>query len=133
MTKTLLLPLQAEDNRPIRDALGNLVSIPEHAGAFVAAVNWHGRLLKGLNDTLEHLRANRAMRTQYSVAHANASQAVQAAEQLIAEATKAPKLPAPEEADEEELTALMVNMLDMDIGPGDFAKAIVKKYRVFLK
>lgn len=39
LTSTLQLPLAAADNRPIYDRVGKLVSVPEHAQMFVAAVN----------------------------------------------------------------------------------------------
>lgn len=43
--KKLALPLTGSDNRCIRDALGNVVSIPEHAEAFAHTMNMHQRLM----------------------------------------------------------------------------------------
>lgn len=130
--KPLLLPLQAEDNRPIRDALGNLVSIPEHAGAFVAAVNHMPLAIQAMDKAAAVIQHARDLAESDEIA-ALLQDMKQHLNDVARSAESRAKLPAPEEADEEELTALMVNMLDMDIGPGDFAKAIVKKYRVFLK
>jgi hypothetical protein len=48
---------------------------------------------------------------------------------IMAQKTGLP--PAPQEAGADELEHLMGEMLDQDIGVGDFAEAITKRYKVF--
>lgn len=129
--KELTLPLTGGDNRCIRDALGNVVSIPEHAQAFAHAMNCHKAMLEGLRACVFPLEVLKGHTRPDSTAERNAISALQTVRDLIvfAESQKLP--PAPTEATVDDLTDLMGGILDQDVGVGDFAREIVKKYKVF--
>lgn len=57
MTQPLALPLRGKPNCPIYDANGALVSITEHAEAFVAAMNNQAELLAALEVSRRTLSA----------------------------------------------------------------------------
>lgn len=127
--KPLLLPLQAEDNRPIRDAAGQLVSIIEHAQAFVAAVNHLPLAIKAMDEAAgvllgawERAESDESADVLHEARiHLN---------DVARSAEKGAKLPAPLEATTDELAETMDRILDQDTGVLDFAKEIVKRYRV---
>lgn len=129
--KELALPLTGGDNRCIRDALGNVVSVPENAEAFAHAMNCHQKMIESLKGVVEHLKVLRGMWREHSTGARNADYALKKVLDMISEAEAGKLPPAPSLVDAAQITDLMGEMADMDTRLSDFAEAIVKKYKVF--
>lgn len=129
----LALPLSAEDNRPIKDAAGQIVSIPQHAAAFAHAVNMHRKMVATLVTLQIPIMTFIAMCPDRSNSKANAQRTLEQIKEIIAEADAGAKLPPAEEVGEQAITAAMADWLDEEetLTTIEYAKAIKDKFRVY--
>lgn len=129
----LALPLSAEDNKPIWDAAGQLVSIPEHAGAFAHAMNMHAKMTDALRGTIYHLMVLVAMCPDTSHAKSNAQRILAQVGKLVAESEKGAKLPPVEEVGEQAIADVLDDPVMAAFQALDAAKTIKAKFRVYAR
>ncbi len=126
--KGLSLPLSAEDNKPIWDAAGQLVSIPENAAAFAHAMNMHKRMADLLAATQIPL-LNALVCMPLNTAKVNTRNLLDEIKRVVIEARIGARLKPVEEVGEEVILAAF-SKPGIEDG-GDIAKAIKAKFRVY--
>ncbi|MEI6282070.1 MAG: hypothetical protein WCP82_05050 [Alphaproteobacteria bacterium] len=131
--KGLTLPLSAEDNRPIWDAAGQLVSVHEHAGAFTHAMNMHQRMLDLLAATQIPL-LNAIVCMSEGNAKQNTQRLLDDIKKAVVFARAGARLARAEEAAEADVLGAIVDAYD-DREPtaSVLAKAVKTKFRVYAR